>query len=314
MATVTGLTAARMTEIENASVVDGNVVGDNLILTTFGGTNIDAGSVRGATGPTGPAGSGYLVCTSTTRPSLSAGNEGTVIYETDTDLVRVWLGTRWRVQERIIATSTTRPAGLGAADEGVKLYETDTNIEYIWSGTSWLPVIGTPVGSLFPTILTTAPTDHTLCYGQTVTGADVAYPVLWAVVDSAWKSGTSLIIPDLRGRIAVGKDNMGGSTANRITGGFAGINGTVMGATGGNERVHSHNHSTPNHAHDFPFGLTALSAEGSSIIGLAGGGDFSPGFIDTTANDGGGTSGSTGAGSSQNVQPSIILNWILKLR
>lgn len=53
MATVTGLTAARMIAIEAASIVDGEVVGDNLILTKFDGTDIDAGSVRGATGPMG---------------------------------------------------------------------------------------------------------------------------------------------------------------------------------------------------------------------------------------------------------------------
>lgn len=44
MATVTGLTAARMLEIEAASVVDGEIDGSgHLILTTHGGTEIDAG-------------------------------------------------------------------------------------------------------------------------------------------------------------------------------------------------------------------------------------------------------------------------------
>lgn len=56
MALVTGLTKERMEEIEAASVVDGNVVDDDLILTTFGGTDINAGNVRGPQGPTGPAG------------------------------------------------------------------------------------------------------------------------------------------------------------------------------------------------------------------------------------------------------------------
>lgn len=50
MATVTGFTADRMLAIENGTVVDGSVVGDNLILTTKGGTNIDAGNVRGPAG------------------------------------------------------------------------------------------------------------------------------------------------------------------------------------------------------------------------------------------------------------------------
>lgn len=55
MATVTGYTAARMAAIENASVIDGDVVGDNLILTRYDTTTINAGSVRGPVGPQGPA-------------------------------------------------------------------------------------------------------------------------------------------------------------------------------------------------------------------------------------------------------------------
>lgn len=56
MATVTGLTAARMLEIEGASVVDGEIIAGNLILTKHDGTTIDAGDITGPEGPTGPAG------------------------------------------------------------------------------------------------------------------------------------------------------------------------------------------------------------------------------------------------------------------
>lgn len=56
MATVTGLTAARMLQIEAASVVDGDIVGDNLILKKHDNTTIDAGNVRGPVGPQGPPG------------------------------------------------------------------------------------------------------------------------------------------------------------------------------------------------------------------------------------------------------------------
>jgi microcystin-dependent protein len=56
MATVTGLTAARMLEIEAASVVDGEVVNGNLILTKHDGNSINAGPVTGPQGPTGPTG------------------------------------------------------------------------------------------------------------------------------------------------------------------------------------------------------------------------------------------------------------------
>lgn len=56
MATVTGYTAARMKQIEDSAVVDGDVVGDNLILTKHDGSTVDAGNVRGPVGATGPKG------------------------------------------------------------------------------------------------------------------------------------------------------------------------------------------------------------------------------------------------------------------
>lgn len=95
MGTVTGLTADRMIAMENATVVDGDIVGDNLVLKTRDGTSIDAGSVRGPIGPPGINGSGFVVCTSTTRPVLAPADEGKAIYETDTDLVWFWDGAAW---------------------------------------------------------------------------------------------------------------------------------------------------------------------------------------------------------------------------
>lgn len=56
MATVNGYTAEHMLAIADSVVVDGNVVGDNLILTTQGGDPIDAGNVRGPAGSTGSNG------------------------------------------------------------------------------------------------------------------------------------------------------------------------------------------------------------------------------------------------------------------
>ena len=50
MSIVTGLTAARMLAIEAASVVSGAISGDNLILTKFDGSTINAGNVRGPMG------------------------------------------------------------------------------------------------------------------------------------------------------------------------------------------------------------------------------------------------------------------------
>jgi len=63
MATITGLTAERMLAIEAASVVDGDVVGNDLILERHDGSIINAGNVRGPAGPTGPMGSDLAVVT-----------------------------------------------------------------------------------------------------------------------------------------------------------------------------------------------------------------------------------------------------------
>lgn len=53
MTTVTGFTAARMLAMEAATIVDGDVVGDNLILTKHDGSTVNAGNVRGPTGSPG---------------------------------------------------------------------------------------------------------------------------------------------------------------------------------------------------------------------------------------------------------------------
>ncbi len=331
MATVTGLTAERLIAMENATVVSGRVVGTNLILTTKDGTDINAGTVQG---PIGPAGGAFVICTSTTRPTYTAGDQGKAIYETDTKFVRIWTGTRFRLQEQIICTSTTRPA-MTAADEGVKIYETDTDTQYIWTGTSWLlansyvasyadstvrtsqwpsppqgavsyltnspgnlwifqngswVTVGAPPGTMSPYIGTVAPLNHVLMNGQTLANAQTLYPLLWSLVDPLWKVGSGLVVPDLRGRIPIGKDDMGGVAANRVTNAGSGLHGETLGAVGGSQFTQSHTHGT---------GETVF---GAGLLGFAGG---SEGLLTQTTG--------YGAGNSQNVQPSIILNWILKV-
>ena len=132
MTVVTGYTAAHMQEIIDSTVASGHVTSDHLILVLNDGSTIDAGNVRGVQGIPG---AGYIICTSSTRPASPA--EGTPIYETDTKLVRVWNGTRWRCQERFVCTSSTRPT-LVSGDEGVQIYETDTDRQYIWTGSAWV--------------------------------------------------------------------------------------------------------------------------------------------------------------------------------
>lgn len=74
-----------------------------------------------------------------------------------------------------------------------------------------------PVGSILPYGGSSSPnSDWLLCYGQAVSRS--TYSTLFAVLGTAYGVGdgsTTFNLPDLRGRVPVGKDNMGGSAANR---------------------------------------------------------------------------------------------------
>ena len=143
MATVTGYTAARMKEIEDAAIVDGVVVGDDLFLTRYDGVQINAGNVRGAQGPIGSStDTAVKIVTSGTRPASPY--VGLFIYETDTHYVFSWNGSSWVYRGgTIICTSSTRPTlNLFA---GLTIYETDTRLFFVWNGAAWIYRGGTVV-------------------------------------------------------------------------------------------------------------------------------------------------------------------------
>lgn len=56
MGSITGLTSARMKEVEDNAIVNGEIINDNLILTKNSGEVINAGNVRGPVGPQGAQG------------------------------------------------------------------------------------------------------------------------------------------------------------------------------------------------------------------------------------------------------------------
>lgn len=68
MTSVTSYTAARMKVIEDSAIVDGDVIGDNLILRRRDGATIDAGNVRGPTGTPGVSEATFLAETALFLP------------------------------------------------------------------------------------------------------------------------------------------------------------------------------------------------------------------------------------------------------
>lgn len=101
----------------------------------------------------------------------------------------------------------------------------------------------TPIGSVVEYAGATAPTNWLLCFGQAINRT--TYATLFGIIGTTYGAGdgsTTFNLPDKRGRVSVGKDNMGGSAASRITSGGAGFDGTALGAAGG---AQSHTLTTP---------------------------------------------------------------------
>ena len=92
-----------------------------------------------------------------------------------------------------------------------------------------------PLGVVLDYTGSSAPNSNfALAYGQAI--SRTTYAAYFSLVSTTYGSGdgvTTFNVPDLRGRIVAGVDNMGGSAANRITNAGSGIVGTTLGATGG---------------------------------------------------------------------------------
>ena len=211
-------------------------------------------------------------------------------------------------------TTFTLPDGDGSAGS---VLETDGSGTLSW-GT------GTASGVISAYAGTSAPTGWLLCYGQAV--SRTTYAALFAVLGTTYGSGdgsTTFNVPDLRGRVVAGQDDMGGSSANRLTNQSGGLNGDTLGATGGSEthtlttaQMPSHNHKMFKNNIVYNFGNHNLSSNSIVAVqnnGASGSGDEKYSMSNTTGTPNVGITGNAGSTSAHNnVQPTIILNYIIK--
>lgn len=111
-------------------------------------------------------------------------------------------------------------------------------------------------------------------------------------------SSTNFNVPDIRGNVLAGADAMGGTAASRLT--LSTSQGTygMLGASGGEQAHTDIANEMPSHSH--PNGIIGGGADGLVNVGVA--------FGVTLTN-----TGNTGGGAAHNnVQPTAIVNYIIK--
>jgi microcystin-dependent protein len=183
-----------------------------------------------------------------------------------------------------------------------------------------------PAGAIMAYAGATAPDGWLLCYGQSLSRA--TYADLFTAISTTYGAGddpgNTFAAPDLRGRVIAGQDDAGGSSANRLTDQSGGLDGDTLGATGGAE-THTLTEAqlaAHDHAVDGTPSTGTTTYEKSAFTT----GTFAAGAVQavtnitftTTAVDGAlgvGSLGTTDSGSGaahNNVQPTIILNYIIK--
>lgn len=123
----------------------------------------------------------------------------------------------------------------------------DTGVFKITRNNLFNAIAKIPTGMITPFGGSASPTFWLLCDGSEHDRS--TYPELFAVIGVTFgtpSSASKFKVPDLRGRMPLGKDNMGGTSANRVTSTAA----DNMGGFGGDESKTIPVENLPEHEHD----------------------------------------------------------------
>jgi microcystin-dependent protein len=167
-----------------------------------------------------------------------------------------------------------------------------------------------PPGTVVAFAGTTAPTGWALCDGQTLDGTQPQFAALFAAIGQTYGgTGNDFLLPDLRGRVAMGAGQGSGLT-NRLVAQTLGTETHTL--TVAQMPSHSHGVNDPGHSHNFTYQGAVASPDGDNA---------NPDLCDERTLSGTTSPSTTGisiqaTGGSQPhniIQPSLVLNYIIKL-
>ena len=203
------------------------------------------------------------------------------------------------------ATGTNTWGSTGAAPTLNTIYVVfATQTAYAYNGTTLISVGGgasgggvdIPIGTVIPYTNTTAPEGYLICDGSAV--SRTTYSELYDIIGTTYGTGdgsTTFNLPNLKGKVIVMQDT----------------NDTdfdTLGETGGSKYIQDHKHTwASSNGRKYAGGMDTSSVQYGS-------GTYVVKIDDSSANTGGVFTGSGGVsvGSSGNLQPYIVLTYIIK--
>lgn len=171
---------------------------------------------------------------------------------------------------KLVDGTLAAPAMAFNSETGTGLILTGNGIGFVKGGVLIAEIgsggftAGVPVGAGMDFWGTTAPAGWIFAYGQAL--SRTTYAALFDKFGTTFGPGngtTTFNVPDKRGRSSFGKDDMGGTSANRITNQSGGWEGDTLGAAGG-AQTHSLT-SAENGPHDHSGTAVAVGDHAHSV-------------------------------------------------
>ena len=230
-----------------------NVYANNFVGTLTGNVS---GTVSGTAGSANKLSSAttFQMAGDVSAPSFSFdGQTGGTIKTFNTVISNTFIA------DKTLTTSTQ------STDEIILNRTTGNTGVYKIPAEQFLSAVATPpIGSMMPYAGATSPSDWLMCDGSEKSRS--TYSKLYAIIGTQFgtPSNTALFkLPDLRGRFPLGMDNMGGTSADRVTlqeaDNLAGYSGTET-KTIAKENIPDHEHNLKADNNDQFFATRAITA------------------------------------------------------